>query len=219
MNLDHLGISPSWLGSVPTTATYPTRLNPQAKSLWPAALGKITSRNPRAAWLQAIEELYSLALKKNVNIYIDRSSSNDKILIELIHARRQVVNFLNKHRVVPQLKFRTTKRSVEMKRGGFLLTVDSRVEEVDPELFAKLGLRRASGRREIRLSNNVVFFVYNEGTSMSQRWHVGYEVFIDQIPFLAGNPKPTSRDMEEFIIKMYLPVVRSYRAVGNFSTF
>lgn len=219
MNLDHLGISPTWLGNVPTTATYPTRLNPQAKALWPAAIGKITSKNPKAAWLQAVEELYSLAQQKNVNIYIDRSSSNDKILIELIHARRNVVNFLNKYNIANQLKFRTTKRTVEMLRGGFKLTIDSNVDDIPSEVFAKLGLRQAGGRREIRLSRNTVFFVYNEGSNMSQRWHVGYEIFIDHVPFLAGNLRPTNIDMETFIIKMYLPVLKSYRAIGNFSTF
>lgn len=219
MNLDYLGLPKSWISFPPKVTTFPTKLNPQVRKYWAGAVGLVSSREPRKAWVEAIEELSKQAIKNNLSLFIDRSSANDKILVELTHARRHVVKFMDKYSIANHLQFRSIKRSVRMVQGGFLLTIDSRVDKIDPLMYNKLGLRRASGRREIRLAKNVTFFMYNEGASMEQRWHLGYTVFVDQVPYLIGNSKPTSVDLEKFIIKFYLPILKSYRAMGDFTMF
>lgn len=218
MNLLRLGVQRSWLSSLPKDSLFPLGLSPAVRGLWPAAIGLAKSQNPRTAWAQAIEQVVELAENKGIYPFRDSQSNNDKILLEFIKRRRAVVKFIDRNSILQYLRTRTSKRSVTLNPNGFVLNVDVTCVTItdDPTFIDAFGLRRANGRREKILGPGLVFYMYNEGAGMSQRWHIGYTMTIDILPSIPGKPLATDADIEKFIMDvMYMPILRCYRPVNG----
>lgn len=218
MNLLRLGVPNSWLSALPKDNLFPSGLNPAVRGLWPAAIRLARSQNPKTAWAQAIEQVIELAESKNLYPFRDNQSNNDKILLEFIKRRRAVVKFIDNNGILSYLRTRTSKRSVTVNPNGFVLNVDVTCVTIanDPTFIDAFGLRRANGRRERILGQGLVFYMYNEGAGMSQRWHIGYTMTIDTLPSIPGNPLASDTDLEKFILDiMYMPILRCYRPVNG----
>lgn len=154
-------------------------------------------------------------------------SDNDEIFSTLQVARRQVVKFIDRHRLQEVMRVRSTERTVDMLKRGFSLTVTARCYPIveKPALLAltgvrdNMGLRRADEtwasiwKREIW--PNVEFFLANEGAQMMQRWAFGYHIVVPINPYIPGRPNPSQDEQERFILKvLYEPILRSIRPIG-----
>lgn len=154
-------------------------------------------------------------------------ANNDEIFSTLQAARRQVVKFIDRHKLQEVMRVRSTTRSVTKLKRGFSLTVTATCYPITekPALLSlvgtrdNMGLRRADDtwasvwKREIW--PNVEFFVANEGVQMTQRWFFGYHIHVPIDPFIPGRSNPSTEEQERFILKvLYEPILRSIRPVG-----
>ena len=219
MNLNSLGIPPQLQARHPEDDFMPPVFNPNCASFWPIAVGKARIlKNPKAAWYAAIKEFVKLCERKSRFAFTSDETNNDRILTRMIEARREIVRFVNAHKILDELKTYRVTRTVRMTTSGFCITVDIHAQQVlqDPTVIKVLGLRQANGRFNRSLLSNLTFFVYNEGASLDQRWHFGYDLLIDIFPSLPGKRLATTHEQEKFILEtMYLPLVRCYRPLNS----
>lgn len=153
--------------------------------------------------------------------------NNDEIFATLQAARRQVVKFIDRHRLQDAMRVRSTERTVQMLRRGFSLTVTARCYPITekPALLSLVGVKDNMGLRKAdetwasiwkrEIWPGVEFFIANEGAHMSQRWYFGYHIVCPIDPYIPGRPNPSREEQERFILKiLYEPILRSIRPVG-----
>ncbi|MNK79619.1 hypothetical protein D3C87_992890 [compost metagenome] len=221
VNLSALGVPIRDQQSPPTIDTFPIRFNQNTEVQWREAVGSISETSPERAWAKAFKNYVELCSKRSLFPFSPHDSQNDRIYGALITARRTVVRWMEKHNLHSQLKTRQTHRLVRMTSTGFLLRCEGTCDYVKEALpiTEKLGLRRTSvdyaaiWQRDI--AAGLSFFVANKGANMSGRWSYGYEISIDIFPAIPGKPLASSKELEEFILKvLYLPILRAYRPQG-----
>jgi len=218
MNLTSLGIPPLAQAKGPTIDTFPLAFNPNQEDLWPIALGAAKSKNPRQAWMQAVERFVELCRQKAVFAFHQHETDNDKIITRLLEARREIVRFIDQNKVLDELSTYKVQRIVRMTNTGFQLTVDVHARRIteDPTFMNRLSLRQVNSRYTRNLRDNITFFVYNEGADLSQRWHFGYDIEINIFPNVPGKPLATTQEQERFVLDvMYLPLLRAYRPLNS----
>lgn len=216
INLYSLGLTESQIKSGPKDAVFPPRLNKAASKHWPAAVGTVSTNNPKKGWTQAITRFIKLAAEAGDYAFTNETSVNDRILTRLIYNRRQVVKFIDRNNVLDYLRTRNSKREVIVDRNGFSITVEAKCNQLteDPTFIDVLGLgiRRPNGRWQQRLGPDVDIYLYNEGARMSQRWVLGYTIRVREYPVVPNMPAATTLELERFILEnMYLPILKSNR--------
>ncbi len=214
MNLNSLGIPPQLQAQPPAADFMPPALNQSNSRFWPIAVGQAVGRNSVEQWTSAVKNFVRICMNNNTLAFSSDESNNDKILTRLIEARREIVRFLNRHKVLESLKTHKVSRRVRMTSSGFVITVDVQAQKLDedPTILKLLGVRQPNGRYTRNLLPDLTFFVYNEGARLSHRWHFGYDITVNIFPSLPGKNLPTVHEQERFILEvMYIPLVRCYR--------
>lgn len=222
MNLSSLGITLQDQRTGPTEDNFPVGFNQQTSKYWPIAVGLVNNNDPKKAWKLTIEKFLDLCTRNNEFPFHHEQSRNDQILLELIKARRTVVKFIDTHKIMSEMPVLSASRIVTLTPTGFCLKVDAqaRRKNDDPTFLTAMGLRRATSLSNVSwtrdLAANTQFFVYNDGARMSQRWHYGYTIEVPIFPHIPGNPLPSTKELEEFILhSMYMPILRAYRPING----
>jgi hypothetical protein len=221
--LANLGVLPQDINRMPTAQAFPHAFNVNCKPLWDAAIAGLTIAEDDLAehvWHRAIEDFVGLCVGKDLYPFSNlKQSHNDQILQVLTEARKAVVKFMNLSNILDYATIRTTSRSVEVNSLGFVLKVYGHIRLKDPTFERWLmktpypGFRIKHNERYIKqLSQTVTMVVYNEGASMPDRWHIGYEIVCRQFPDLPGRHLPSKADLEAFILKViWMPVLKAHR--------
>lgn len=196
----------------------PPTVNRSNVSLWEQAVGTVTTSNVKRAWEQALDRYLELCQENRVYPLAQQTSVNDRILNRMILGRRRVVNFVEKQGILKVAKVRRTLREATLEGIGFRLRVDASLAQLDTAgaktLTEALRLRVKEGWRT-DLDKDVSFFVYNEGAHMSQRWHMGYEIYVPFLPVIPSNYFPSTDELEQCILGMYRNIQQAIRPYGT----
>lgn len=228
INLSALGVPLQEQRDVPDIYSLPMQFNQGADKLWREAVSGLRTKNPRAAWNQAVTRFISLCEKANVFPFQSQSSNNEQIYAALAKARASIVKFMDRHEVYKEFKPRSVTRKVSMLPSGFAIKAEARADvmDQDPKLLKVFGVFDSMGLRKATVSHPTVwereiesgarFFIANEGARMTQRWSFGYEIWIPMYPSVPGKHTPSNAELESFILEtMYAPLVRGIRPLGT----
>ena len=221
--LANLGVSAIEAARYPMGPSFPPVFNPNCKPLWDQTIQALIiedDEEPIEVWHRAIEEFVSLCVVKDLYPFSNlKQSHNDLILQRLTDARKQVVKFMNRSNILDMATIRTTSRSVEVNSMGFVLKVYGQIKLKDPT-FERWLLKtpypgfRIKHQEQYRkpLGQDLTMVVYNEGASMSDRWHIGYEIVCRQFPDLPGKHMPSKSELEAFIMDViWMPILKAHR--------
>lgn len=219
--LSNLGISVVDQANGPTADAFPPAFNVNAKRIWDEVLRNFTpSTNKINDWGNVIRTFVRLAEDQEVYPFSNvKQSANDQIFHHLMNARREVVKFMNKSRILTYVSLRVSRRTVRMLPTGFAIQVMATATLKDPTFEAWLlelptpnfNLKH-DGVYTKQLTPLIDFIVFNEG---KQRWRVGYEIRCNQFPSIPGNSVPTKQALEKFVADiLWAPVLRHHRPDG-----
>lgn len=216
MFIEQLGLG-SRLAYPPRADQMPRYFNSNAKQIWERVVKHVNrpNRSPRQQWELAVELFVKLAIEQDIFPYDRRSDEavNDQIIEQMIRSRSLMVRFLNRNRVFKVLSMRHSPgiRGVRMHRNGsFTVYASARVRvPPDVEQWARKVFRhsRMNTRYSTNVSPELEVSLWNEGSAMSLRWHLGYEITIAAMPRVPDTPMPNVKQMEHFILdKLWRPV-------------
>ena len=221
VNWNALGVSDQRRTNMPEPRDFPAGINRANQRYWTQAVNSLKSKKPQDAWDEALDNYLTICRKNNIFAFDNRSANNDQIYNKLIRGRRTVVRFIEAQKLNTEVVVRTTERSVAMTSTGFILRCVGHADFLKeaPSVIRTMGIRKTHRKYatqwEIGLGDGVTFFVANDLIDMAGRWHYGYELKVDTFPFVPGQGASTSKDMENFILKIiYLPILRAYRPIG-----
>lgn len=220
INWDALGVPHTKLAGRPGLRDFPPGLNSAASKYWGPALSSVSSTG-RRAWSQALQNFIAICGEHGTYPFDTSGQNNDRIYSDLIRARREVIRFIEKHKINTEMTVRTTERRVTATQTGFILECIGHCDQLSepPSAILSMGQRSSQGRWatqwRVGLGNNTEFYVANDLINMSGRWHYGYTVNVDMFPTVPGHGAPTTKQIEEFVLKIiYLPILRAYRPLG-----
>lgn len=223
--LSSLGITDLDQARDPTVSTFPHAFNPSCQRIWNAVVSNMEFKPASAGhnWATAIRLFVEVCIAEDEFPFSNlKQSSNDFILEALSNARKDVVKFLNRSKLLDLVNLRATRREVSMMNTGFVLKVFGNAWVKDPTFekwliqipYPRFDLKE-HGQYRKQVSPSTTMIVYNEGASLNQRWHIGYEIVVHQFPDLPGNTLASKGDMEKFILDiLWMPVLRSHRPFG-----
>lgn len=205
----------------PTAQAFPMAFNPNCRRVWDAVLTDLVMTDDVGFnWGSAIRAFLEQCISQDLYPFSNlKQSANDQILTALGDARKAVVKFLNRSKMLHYVNLRATLREVQMSNVGFTLRVLGNATLKDPT-FEKWLLQmpmpafrqKHNGRWIKHLSSEVTMVVFNEGT---QRWRVGYEIVCHHFPDLPGKHLPSKAELEKFVLDiLWTPILKSHRPDG-----
>jgi hypothetical protein len=225
--LSNLGVLAQDQARNPCASSFPHAFNPACQHVWDAVVtGMLQGKDVAANWGHAITLFIEVCIAKDMYPFSNlKQSANDSILTDLQDARLAVVKFMNLSKMLSFVNIKATSREVELTNTGFVLRVYGKaiLKQPNDPTFEKWLLQmpyprfdlKDHGRYVKHLSHTVAMVVFNEGASMSQRWHVGYEIICNQFPDIPGKHTPTKEQIETFILDiLWMPVLKSRRPIG-----
>lgn len=222
--LSKLGVSDIDQARGPTSDAFPYAFNVNNGGIWDNVLASMTFlKDSSLNWQQAINAYIDECVAQGAYPFSNlHQASNDAIIKELNDARKAVVRFLDRSRMTDLVSLKTTRREVVMTTFGFNLSVYGLATLKDPTFEQWLTQMpvpafrlKHEGCYIKQLSAGLTMVVYNEGASLSQRWHVGYEIAVHRFPDLPGRHLPSKGELETFILDiMWMPILRSHRPLG-----
>lgn len=222
--LSNLGVLDTDQIKNPRKDSFPSAFNPNCSEVWSAVIQSMTVTEDIAAnWALAIRLFIEVCITKDLYPFSNlKQSANDMILTALNDSRKAVVKFMNRTRMLHYVNLKATRREVEVNNLGFTLRVYGAAVLKDPtfeQWLLKMPMPafrlKHQGRYVKQLDTQTTMVVYNEGASLSQRWHVGYEIVVHHFPDLPGKHMPSKAELERFVLSiLWLPVLKSHRPDG-----
>lgn len=222
--LSGLGVLDTDQVRTPTADAFPQSFNVNNKGIWDAAVRSVApTKNPAADWDTVIHQYIDDCTAADSYPFSNlRQSINDMIVQDLHEARRAVVRFMDQSHVLQHASIRATDRVVKMTTSGFVLRVVGKCQIKDPafeQWLIKLPMPRFNlkddGRYDKSLGRNLKMVAWNEGASLRDRWHVGYEIVCNHYPDIPGNHLPSKAEIERFILHvLWMPVLKAHRPQG-----
>lgn len=221
--LSNLGVNPLHQAKAPTADQFPPAFNQNNRNVWTqAVLDLIPSGDGPQDWGTVIRRYVDLCTARGLFPFQNQHvSRNDQIVDYLRDRRRAFVRFVNQTGFFKDMAIRSTHRHVTVTDAGFVLTVYGKATIMDPSFvqwLVKIPLpafsliRSETGRHTKQLVDGINVFVENEGTLMSGRWHVGYDIQCPYYPDLPNDGAPSKAELERFILDvLWMPVLRSQR--------
>jgi hypothetical protein len=223
--LSGLGVTDIEQARNPVSSTFPLSFNTNCQPIWDAVvthmdMGKDVGKN----WQTAIRLYIEICVTEDQYPFSNlKQSANDQILTLLTNERRSIVKFLNASKMLDYVNLRATSRQVTCNNIGFVLTVFGKIALKDPTFekwltkipIPRFNVVKDNGRYIKHLTKHTTMVVYNEGASMSGRWHIGYEIVCHHFPDLPGNQLASKAEMEKFILDiLYMPILKQHRPLG-----
>ncbi len=222
--LSGLGVLDTDQVRAPTPDTFPLAFNVNNKHIWDAATHSVVpTDDPAADWTAVIHEYINQCTAVDSYPFSNlKQSVNDMIVQNLSEARKAVVRFMDQSKLLEHASIQATDRVVKMTTSGFILRVVGKVQIKDPAFEAwltNLPMPRfnlkADGRYDKALSKNLKMVAWNEGASLKDRWHIGYEIVCHHYPDIPGNHLPSKAELEKFVLHvLWMPVLKSHRPQG-----
>lgn len=224
--LSSLGVPVYMQTRTPTSSGYPLMFSSMCKHLWDEVLREYPATdNPVNDWYNVISlftDKCSAAGKYPFTGY--HQSINDAITDRLRNARRAVVRFIDKSKILSLTTVRNTHRRASMTDTGFVLTVYGDVHLKDPTFpewllqmpYPRFDIVRTIDNRWNKpLGDNATYFVQNQGALAKDRWIMGYDIRVDLFPEIPNRQLPSKSELERFILNtLWMPVLRSHRPLG-----
>lgn len=224
--LSNLGIDVFHQARSPTADGFPTTFSPSNRLMWQQA---VMEYKPSGTALQD----WGLAIKLYVRICEDQGvfpfqnthiAKNDQIHYYLEAQRNQIVRFINRSKLMDEIKLRKTYHRATLTDKGFILTVYAWCNIKDPSFpqwlmrmpYPRFNMKReADGRYVKPLAPGLEMFAENDGINMPERWHVGYEIQCPFFPDLPSIHTPSKGELEKFVIDtLWMPILREIRPTG-----
>lgn len=224
--LSSLGVPVLLQTRPPTNAGFPLMFNSGCKHLWDEAIREFTpTDSPITDWYNVITKFIDKASAAGRYPFTGyHQSINDLISDRLRNARRAVVRFMDKSKILKLATVRNTHRRVSMTDTGFVLTVYGDIFLKDPTFpqwllqmpYPRFDIVRSIDNRwDKNLGDNVTFFARNEGALAKDRWFIGYDIKVDLFPEVPNQPLPSKGELERFVLNvLWMPVLRSHRPQG-----
>lgn len=221
--LSHLGVPVTQQALPPNSDSFPIRFNQYNSELWDKAIEDMSpTDNVGQAWGEVIRDYVELCVAEGVFPFSSPSSNvNDSIYTELSTARKALVHFFNRSKLLDNLTVRNTSREVTMTTTGFSLVVEASVLLKDPTIPNWLVIQPSPGFYkknhvfEKTLASNCKIEVLNHSGQATMHWVLKYIVTVNIFPEVPGNEVPSKSELETFILKvLWMPVLRSLRPAG-----
>lgn len=225
IHLPSLGIAELDQQRVPTSTSFPKSFNQGNQHIWDSALTYIEPHMSVVdAWHAAIHAYIDNCVAQERYPFSNfKQTVNDLISEELTKGRRMVVKFLNRNGLLNHITILRTARKVCTHSKGFVLRVEAPIRIRDEGLIPNLthipmpgfGPQR-DGVFYRKLSSTVTMYIYNEGVRLSQRWHLAYEISVDNYPHIYTNHTPNKAEIQQFINDIiWMPILRGNRPRGG----
>lgn len=204
----------------PSALSFPQQFNPHAADLWFAVLSRLPT-NPEEAWRVATERFVNLCHEKD--LYPFRTVKDNNLAVKLFLYKRRMafirlMNFTKLMVGVPII--RLIDRKAKSTDYGFDITITCQVYMKDPTWVRKLknfGIYRFNLMREERkkyvrhVDPGLTVFVYNDGISNPQSWHIGYTIKCPIHPDFGDLP---TNQHEWFILEqLWKPLQNKFRGL------
>lgn len=224
--LSHLGISVFEQARSPAGDTFPQAFNVNNKLLWQQAVAEYTpGHSAMEDWGLAIKHYIELCESAGLFPFQPAHvSKNDQIHYFLSACRLNINRFLNRSKLLSELRIRRTNHRVVMTDTGFHLDVSAWVYLKDPTFpqfltrmpYPRFNVaRQEDGRYIKKLGPGLEMYAYNEGVRMDQRWHIGYTIDCNVFPEVPAVGAPSKAELERFILDvLWMPVLRESRPLG-----
>jgi hypothetical protein len=200
--------------------------NHQNRDIWDSIVKVFKpTKDAQMDWDKVIESYVNECAQAGRYAFSDfHQTTNDECVERLREARRAVVKFINRSKILDLITLRNTHRTAMMTPTGFILCVSGQIRLKDPTFpdwllrmpFPRFNIIRSiDGRWSKPLGDNATFFAENEGAKSPDRWHIGYEIVVDYFPEIPNKPLPSKQELERFILDiLWMPVLKSQRPYG-----
>lgn len=224
--LSNLGISVFEQARSPTGDSFPTAFNTNNRYVWQQAVAEYKpGHSAMEDWGLAIKHYIELCESSGVFPFqATHISRNDQIHYYLQACRQNINRFLNRSKLLSELKIRKTHHQVVVTPTGFHIEVSAWVYLKDPtfpEFLTRMPYPRFNpardedGRYTKKLGPGLEMHAYNESVRMDQRWHIGYTIQCNVFPDVPAVGAPSKAELEKFILDvLWMPVLREARPLG-----
>lgn len=188
----------------------PTALNYAARDYWALAVQKVRAQKPTASpyeqWKLAVLLFAQHCKASGVPIRSSKVNSNVQVVTHLHQERKRIVKFLQDTKLLLNCKVRTGVRTVKIRNGAFVLTVDAKIKfnrNVDNIVYKHFRFKRRMKAYASELSRYTTVRVYNESAAMDNRWHLSYEIACPVLPFLKSKPLLEREELERLLFRIW----------------
>lgn len=211
MYLDQLNLGVA-ITHRPEPTRIPTFFNYAARKHWVSAVQTAlaqssTASSPRTLWKLAVFLFVQECKEAGIPFRASNSTSaNTQVVQHLFAERKRIVKFLQDTGLLLQCKVRTGVRSVKIRNGKFILTVDAKIDynrSVDALVYKHFRYRRKLKAYSSQLSKHTTISVYNESAGMNHRWHLTYSVSCPLLPVIKSKPLAEQYELETLIFMLW----------------